>query len=129
MFKVEHIDHLVLTVASVRRACKFYNENLGMEIVTFGNNRKALCFGSHKINLHQLGGNVEPRARNPHPGSADLCLITSTAVEKVRQELISKNIIIISDVVERTGAQGAIKSVYFYDPDGNLLEISNYINL
>jgi catechol 2,3-dioxygenase-like lactoylglutathione lyase family enzyme len=97
-----------------------------MEVITFDNNRKALKFGIHKINLHQFGNELGPKARNVHPGSADICFITKIPVEQVREELIDKNVLLISDVVYRTGAQGKIKSVYFHDPDGNLLEISNY---
>lgn len=128
MITVEHIDHIVLTVASVKRACNFYNDKLGMEVITFGNNRKALRFGGHKINLHQLGHEIEPKARNVHPGSTDICLISQTPVEKVREELMKKGVVLISEIVSRTGAKGEIKSVYFHDPDGNLLEISNYID-
>lgn len=128
MIIIDHIDHVALTVASIKRACKFYSEKLGMEIVTFGNDRKALKFGGHKINLHQLGNEPEPKARNVHPGSVDICFITKTRVEKVREELIAKNVVLISEVVPRLGAMGEIRSIYFHDPDGNLLEISNYID-
>lgn len=128
MITVEHIDHILMTVASVKRTSKFYNEKLGMEVITFADNRKALKFGKHIIKLHPLGHEIEPKARNTHPGSADICLITNTPIHTVRQELIAKGIVLISDVVVRTGAKGNINSIYFHDPDGNLLEISNYVN-
>lgn len=32
-----------------------------------------------------------------------------------------------SKVVERTGAVGKLRSVYCRDPDGNLIEVSNYV--
>ena len=53
--KNDSFDHVVLTVKNIDATCKFYAEVLGMEIVTFGENRKALSFGSQKINLQQLG--------------------------------------------------------------------------
>ena len=53
--KIARLDHLVLTVASIEATCDFYSRILGMEVVTFKQGRKALTFGSQKINLHQAG--------------------------------------------------------------------------
>jgi len=123
---ISNIDHLVLTVADIDKTIDFYTNILGFEVVTFGNNRKALTFGNQKINLHQKGEEFEPKAEHPTTGSADLCFISETDVDDVLEELKHKNIEIIEGVVERTGALGKIKSVYFRDPDLNLIEISNY---
>ena len=120
------LDHLVLTVADLDRSIAFYTRVLGMTAVTFGDNRKALAFGSQKINLHQRGAEIAPHATHPTSGSADLCLLTDTPLEQVLAELATHNITAITGIVPRSGAQGAIHSVYLYDPDGNLLEISTY---
>ena len=120
------LDHLVLTVADVARSIDFYTRVLGMEAITFGEGRKALRFGSQKINLHQLGAEVLPNAARATAGSADLCLLTDTPLPHVLAELAAHQIEAISDIVPRTGAVGAIESVYLRDPDGNLLEISRY---
>ena len=120
------LDHLVLTVADVARSVDFYTRVLGMEAITFGEGRKALRFGSQKINLHQLGAEVLPNAARATAGSADLCLLTDTPLPQVLAELAAHQIEAISDIVQRTGAVGAIESVYLRDPDGNLLEISRY---
>ncbi|MDQ8144133.1 VOC family protein [Chryseobacterium sp. CFS15] len=124
--QIKNIDHLVLTVADINKTIDFYTNILGFEVVTFGNNRKALTFGNQKINLHQKGKEFEPKAEHPTTGSADLCFISETDIDDVLKELKQKNIEIIEGVVERTGAIGKIKSVYFRDPDLNLIEISNY---
>ncbi|MDF2832625.1 VOC family protein [Chryseobacterium indoltheticum] len=124
--KISNIDHLVLTVADIDKTIDFYTNILGFEVVTFGNNRKALTFGNQKINLHQKGKEFEPKAEHPTTGSADLCFIPETDIDEVLEELKQKNIEIIEGVVERTGALGKIKSLYFRDPDLNLIEISNY---
>ncbi len=83
-------------------------------------------YGNQKINLHQKEHEFEPKAENPTCGSADLCFIAETNIHEVMEELRQKNIEIIEGVVERTGAAGKIKSVYFRDPDYNLIEVSNY---
>ncbi|MDQ1163390.1 catechol 2,3-dioxygenase-like lactoylglutathione lyase family enzyme [Chryseobacterium sp. SORGH_AS 447] len=123
---IRKIDHLVLTVADIDETIKFYTEVLGFNAVTFGDNRKGLVFGHQKINLHQKGKEIEPKAQHPTPGSADLCFIADTDLEEVMQELKEKNIEILEGIVDRTGAMGNIKSVYFRDPDQNLIEVSNY---
>ena len=124
--KIERLDHLVLTVKSIPTTCDFYSRALGMEVVTFGDNRKALAFGGQKINLHEAGHEVEPKAHRPTPGSADLCFITQEPLSRIIEHLNRLGIEIIEGPVKRTGAQGPIESVYLRDPDGNLIEISNY---
>jgi len=124
--KISNIDHIVLTVTHIDKTIDFYTNILGFEVITFGDNRKALTFGNQKINLHQKGNEFEPKAEHPTSGSADLCFIAETNIGEVLEELKLKNIEIIEGIVERTGALGKIKSVYFRDPDLNLIEVSNY---
>jgi catechol 2,3-dioxygenase-like lactoylglutathione lyase family enzyme len=124
--KITALDHLVLTVANIEKSIAFYTQVLGMEEITFGEGRKALLFGRQKINLHQRGAEVLPNAQNAACGTADLCLLTDTPLPQVLTELQQHGIEPISGVVPRTGAVGAIESVYLRDPDGNLLEISRY---
>jgi catechol 2,3-dioxygenase-like lactoylglutathione lyase family enzyme len=97
-----------------------------MEVVTFGQGRKALAFGAQKINLHQQGKEFEPKAHQPTPGSADLCFIASVPLTEVMRHLESCGVTVIEGPVERTGARGPMVSVYFRDPDMNLIEVSNY---
>lgn len=125
--KIKRLDHLVLTVKDIGATCEFYKNVFGMEVVTFSDGRKALQFGNQKINLHEAGKEFEPKAKNPTPGSADLCFISETPIEEVVVHLRSKQITIIEGPVLRTGAMGKIKSVYFRDPDFNLIEVSNYL--
>ncbi|OXV05068.1 hypothetical protein Egran_07164, partial [Elaphomyces granulatus] len=84
---ITRLDHFVLTVKDVDATCRFYNQVLGMEVVTFGNGRKALRFGEQKINLHQAGHELEPKAHVPTPGSGDMCFITDTPLAEVMQYL------------------------------------------
>jgi catechol 2,3-dioxygenase-like lactoylglutathione lyase family enzyme len=125
--RIDRIDHLVLTVNDVERTVAFYVEVLGMTEVTFGSGRKALTFGSSKINLHQSGREFEPKAANPTPGSADLCLIADDPLEVVVAALAARGVDVEEGPVSRTGARGPITSVYIRDPDRNLIELSNYV--
>ncbi|MCG5243734.1 VOC family protein [Azospirillum doebereinerae] len=123
---IVRIDHLVLTVASIAATCDFYSRVLGMEVVTFAGGRKALSFGAQKFNLHEVGHEFDPKARRPTAGSADFCLITETPLDAVVAHLAAQNVVIEEGPVDRTGATGPIRSVYFRDPDGNLVEVSTY---
>jgi catechol 2,3-dioxygenase-like lactoylglutathione lyase family enzyme len=124
--RIDRLDHLVLTVADVDTAVEFYTRVLGMQAVTFSAGRVALAFGASKINLHRAGHEFEPKARHPTPGSADLCLIAADPLEQVIEELTARAVPIEEGPVERAGATGPILSVYFRDPDQNLIEVSNY---
>ena len=125
--RISHLDHLVLTVADIEATCNFYQHVLNFEVIEFGENRKALKFGSQKINLHQTGHEFEPKAAFPTQGSADLCFISETPIEHIIQQLKQLHIDIEQGPIQRTGAMGAILSVYIRDPDHNLIEISNYL--
>lgn len=126
-FRIDRIDHLVLTVESIEETIDFYTRILGMEVVTFGAGRMALRFGAHKINLHQRGHEFEPKAAHPAPGSADLCLITTFPIEGVSAHLETNHVAIVEGPVRRTGAVGDLESIYIRDPDGNLIEIANLL--
>ena len=125
--EIDRIDHVVLTVRSIDATCEFYARVLGMRVVTFAEGRKALAFGRQKFNLHEAGREFEPKADRPTPGSVDLCLITNTPLDAVADHLHRCNVAIIDGPVPRTGATGPIRSVYFRDPDANLIEVANYV--
>ena len=126
-FKIQSIDHLVLTVSDIDTTCNFYTQALGMELVTFGMGRKALTFGTQKFNLHEHGKEFEPKAHTPTPGGIDICLITETPLTIVVAHLRNLGIQIVEGPIQRTGATGIIHSVYIRDPDLNLIELSNYL--
>ena len=126
--KIDSLDHLVLTVKDLQTTASFYSRVLGMDVITFAGGRKALSFGAQKINLHQYGNEFEPKAQQPTPGSADLCFITSVPLPEVINHLSSCNVAVIEGPVLRTGATGPILSVYFRDPDMNLIEVSNRVH-
>jgi catechol 2,3-dioxygenase-like lactoylglutathione lyase family enzyme len=122
---ITRLDHLVLTVASIERTCAFYEKVLGMTRETFAGGRTALKFGQQKINLHEAGKEFEPKAVHPTPGSGDLCFVVED-VHAAQKRLEDADIEIIEGPVARTGAVGELLSLYCRDPDGNLIELSQY---
>lgn len=124
---IERLDHLVLTVADIDTTVAFYARVLGMRHERFGVGRSALAFGRQKFNLHQAGSEFEPKAARPTPGAIDLCLITDWPMTRVLAHLAEQGVALEEGPVARTGAIGPIESVYFRDPDGNLIEVSRYL--
>lgn len=124
--QIDRLDHLVLTVADIARACEFYTRVLGMEVVRFGEGRTALRFGRQKINLHPADKIPGLVADKPTPGSADLCFITTTPLAEVTAHLDACGVPVVAGPGPQAGAIGTIQSVYIRDPDQNLIEISNY---
>ena len=122
---ITNIDHIVLTVKNINKTVQFYESVLGMVGERFGENKMALKFGNQKINLHEYGSEFEPRANKPTPGSEDLCFLTDTKLDVVMEHVKSKGVKIIEGPVKRKGATGPIISIYFRDPDQNLIEVAN----
>jgi catechol 2,3-dioxygenase-like lactoylglutathione lyase family enzyme len=125
-FTLDQLDHLVLTVANMDATIDFYTEVLGMDPITL-DGRKSLTFGTQTITLHQRGHEFNPHAAHPTPGSADFCFITTTPLDEVVRYVTELRVHIEAGPVERNGAMGKLRSVYFRDPDRNLIEIANYL--
>jgi catechol 2,3-dioxygenase-like lactoylglutathione lyase family enzyme len=126
--QVDRIDHLVLTVKDIDKTLTFYTTVMGMKKVVFGEGRVALSFGNQKINLHRLGSEFKPKAGHVKSGSADLCFIIKQPIKQTIEQLEACHVPIIEGPVHRTGAVGKIVSVYFRDPDDNLIEVANYVD-
>ena len=130
--KITDIDHLVLTTTDVEACLHFYTDTLGMEKrETNGrkretNGRFSLWFGRHKINIHTRPAEFLPAADKPIPGSLDLCFEIEDDIEVIYGELKRKKAPLITEIVERNGAKGKMRSVYLRDPDGNLIELASY---
>lgn len=129
---IMHIDHIVMTVANIPKTVDFYCSVLGTTVFEFepptgGQPRKALHFGDQKINLHDASSPYVPHAHAPQIGSVDLCFVSSQPLSEWQVHLANYAVEIEEGPVRKTGANGSLLSLYIRDPDGNLIEISNYI--
>jgi catechol 2,3-dioxygenase-like lactoylglutathione lyase family enzyme len=122
---ISHIDHLVLTVSSLEETCSFYKRVLGFQREDSPGKPTALVFGSCKFNIHEADCTFEPKARIPTPGSGDFCLVSTEPLDVVLDRLSSEGVVIEEGPVRRRGARGEMLSVYFRDPDQNLIEVSH----
>ena len=118
------VDHIVLTTRDLDRCLDFYTRVLGMTLERYGEGRIALKFGDHKFNVHPPGFEASIRAQVPTPGSLDICFLADRPIDDVIAHLKACDVPIEAGPVTRTGARGAIRSVYVRDPDANLIEIS-----
>ena len=125
--KFKGLDHFVLTVKDIQASVDFYQKVLGMKKISFGEGRVALKFSQQKINLHEYGKSFNPHAEQPLPGTSDFCLIVDDDIIVTMQQVASQGATIIEGPVNRTGALGPINSFYLRDPDGNLIEIAQYV--
>ena len=121
--EIYELDHLVMPVRSIDATIDFYSTVMGMKPVEVSGNRRGLRFGDHRISLYELGNERDQKAKTPMPGSHDLCFLTSTPVNEIVEYLRGNDIEIVEGPVARTGCNGPILSVYFRDPDGNLIEV------
>ncbi|MDP6342783.1 MAG: VOC family protein [Alphaproteobacteria bacterium] len=124
--ELDRLDHFVMPCGDVEAVAAFYVQALDMEKVVFGKGRVALHFGRQKINLQPAGGYPGLHAPNHLAGTQDFCLISPTPLEQVKAELEARGVELIEGPVPRSGAMGEMTSLYFRDPEGNLVEISNY---
>jgi catechol 2,3-dioxygenase-like lactoylglutathione lyase family enzyme len=97
-----------------------------MEVVAYEGGRSALAFGRQKINVEQARGDGGP-GDGRRPESLHLCLIADGPLAEVEAQLQACGVPVeFGGRVRRSGALGAIESIYFRDPDGNSIEVSTY---
>lgn len=130
-FSIDSIDHLVLNVADVEASAAWYVRVLGMQRVDFDSRtgtRVAVQFGAQKINLRPKDADTVAWFTGvaPVPGSADICFVTKASPDAVKAYWQAQGIAIEAGPVARSGARGAMTSVYCRDPDGNLIEVATY---
>lgn len=124
---IDRLDHIVLNVSSIAKAKEFYEKILKLEVIEFGKDRYAIKIGTQKINLHENDTVAVPKAKKPAIGNFDVCFISNTPIKDIKEHLEANGVELLYFDVPRTGAQHKLRSLYFYDFDGNLIEVSNEV--
>jgi catechol 2,3-dioxygenase-like lactoylglutathione lyase family enzyme len=121
------LDHCVIAVGDWETSNRFYRDVLGAELVELEHGRYAYRFGEQQLNVHGPGSTPHPRAADPvRPGNSDLCFRWDGTAEEAAAHLVAHGVAVEEGPVERQGAAGKGRSVYFRDPDGTLLELISY---
>ncbi len=124
---IKSLDHFVLYISSIEKAVKFYESVLGLEIIEFAEGRFCIKIGNQKINLHEKDTVATPKAKEFKVGVMDVCFISDTPLEDIKEKIEESGIELIEFDVPRTGSNYPLRSLYFYDFDGNLIEVSNEV--
>jgi catechol 2,3-dioxygenase-like lactoylglutathione lyase family enzyme len=126
---IRGIDHVAITVADLDATCRFYEHALDAKIeesyeIAGKLVVRRVAIGRAILNIHQQGNGVDLVARHPLPGSTDICFRWDGAIAEAKAQLEARGIAIIEGPVERISADAKpASSVYFRDPDGNLVEL------
>ena len=124
---IRGFDHIVISTSDVEATIKFYVDICGMKAVEERPGKWALHFAESKISLQDASA-LPDIARQTLPGTANFCLYTERAIDEIMRVLSQHEIEVIAGPGERIGATGPILSVYFNDPEGNLVEICNRLD-
>ena len=124
------LDHIVLNVEDVERALAFYQDALGLPAERVEAWRSgAVRFPSVRINESTIIDLVAaPPAPTPTRSNlAHFCLVTdSSDLEAATRQLARAGVAIEQGPAVRSGARGNALSIYFRDPDENLIELRTY---
>jgi catechol 2,3-dioxygenase-like lactoylglutathione lyase family enzyme len=125
---IDRIDHVVMNCRDVEATASWYERVLGLAREEFSapDRRIALKFGRQKLNLRPTGAANWETGAVDAPGSLDLCFITEDGLDRAIERLRGCGVEITAGPMSRTGALGPMTSIYFRDPDGNLIEIASY---
>lgn len=129
------MDHIVINVVDIDVALHFYTEILdlpGERVEEFANNQ--VPFPSVRLSPDTIidlfpkklwqGKNPEQVCR---PNMNHFCLSADKQTWELLRDRLEGNGISIDDgPVQRWGAHGTGTSVYFRDPDGNVIEVRYY---
>jgi catechol 2,3-dioxygenase-like lactoylglutathione lyase family enzyme len=130
------LDHIVLNIGDIDRSLKFYTEVLGLRGERVAEFRAGkVGFPSVRVNnatIIDLFPRPNAAASDVPDSKADrnlnhFCLVVEPEdfagiVEYLNERGVSVN----RGPISRWGARGQATSVYFFDPDGNEIEIRCY---
>jgi catechol 2,3-dioxygenase-like lactoylglutathione lyase family enzyme len=126
---IRGIDHVAFAARDLEATCAFYDRLFGadthLDYVPDGKSLvRQIALGGALLSIHQAGNGLELVARHPTVGAAYICLRWSGDIGSAENLLRAHGIPIVHGPSRRRTADGlSAHSIYFRDPDGNLLEL------
>jgi catechol 2,3-dioxygenase-like lactoylglutathione lyase family enzyme len=129
MINIRSLDHVVLRVADMERACRFYVEVLGCRVEKRQDDigLVQLRAGLSLIDLADMNGTI---GREGGAAPADegrnldhFCVRVEPWDERAILAWLGEHDVSIGEVASRYGAEGQGPSIYLFDPDGNKVEL------
>jgi catechol 2,3-dioxygenase-like lactoylglutathione lyase family enzyme len=127
---VEGLDHIAITVMDVEATVEWYQRVLGAEPMYLDLWREGkipvvlLQVGASRLSVHPAAAPAAPHANAPTVGSNDICFRFAGPVSEVLGLLETNGIDVVDGPVPRPASNGELaQSVYFRDPDQNLIEL------
>jgi len=122
MIQARKLGHIVLKVRDAQQAKDFYTRVLGLQVAYEDRQRGMvfLSFGTehHELALFQLATGEPPEAAQPGVHHMAWQLGSFAELQAAHRELVELGI-----PVEATVEHNVTRSVYFFDPDGNRVEL------
>ncbi len=123
-FKIKRVGHLVLKVKDLERSRRFFTEVLGFPQVG-ENDRGMLFFSTDVVDNHHM---LAIRAANegaplPNPEQIGMEHVSFEVATFAELQEVYRKFKEHGVKLRHTLFHGVTKSIYFYDPDGNVLEV------
>jgi catechol 2,3-dioxygenase-like lactoylglutathione lyase family enzyme len=126
MIQLSEISHVRLAVTDMKRAEKFYGEVLGLKLLDRAPNGTELIYGlrngEHMLILHHSSAQ-HPRAKYFHGPHLALEL-TEEDYDRILPQIENVELYWGPNKHQTPWHERALKTVYFYDPDNNRLQLT-----
>ena len=121
MARIERVGHVVLNVSDTQASAQWYVDVLGMELMNY-TPRLEMAFLSFGVSDHDIALVKAPEgAELGSPGLSHTALALEGGEEELRE--IYRKIKASGAKIDFLADHGLSRSFYFFDPDGNRLEI------
>ncbi len=120
-FAIKALDHVVLRVANIDRAIRFYREVLGCR-----EERRVESIGLVQMRAGSALIDLVPRPKGEtaDKGNMDHFALTITPFDPAALTAhFTEHGVTVGEVARRYGAEGHGPSIYLSDPDGNQIEL------
>ena len=121
--EVAGIDHVVINVADAERAMRWYQKHLGFEPERYGEWLSGKApFLSMRVNELTVIDLLETDRSGENVDHISFCITGSL------EDLATEDVEIVREFESVYGAMGWGPALYIRDPDGNVIELKQYLD-